>query len=98
MNRKHNPWVSLVALLLLVTLLVTVCVGCGAKEADKLQAAEAEETERFAVEVVDSGPGVFTYILTDKETAVQYLYAGSGYGGGLTVLQPAPAEEVLSHE
>jgi hypothetical protein len=27
MRRKHDPWVALVALLLLVTLLVTVCTG-----------------------------------------------------------------------
>ncbi len=31
-----------------------------------------------------TGPG--TYILVDKETGVNYLYASSGYGGGLTVL------------
>lgn len=31
-----------------------------------------------------SGPG--TYILVDRETGVNYLYASSGYGGGLTVL------------
>ena len=33
MNRKHNPWISLVALLLLVTLLVTICTGCGVTQA-----------------------------------------------------------------
>ena len=27
-----------------------------------------------------------TYILVDKQTGVNYLYAASGYGGGLTVL------------
>ena len=31
-----------------------------------------------------SGPA--TYILVDKETGVNYLYAQSGYAGGLTVL------------
>ena len=31
-----------------------------------------------------SGPS--TCILVDKETGVNYLYASSGYGGGLTVL------------
>ena len=29
MNRKANPWVALVALMLLVTILVCVCAGCG---------------------------------------------------------------------
>ena len=27
-----------------------------------------------------------TYILVDRQTGVNYLYAASGYGGGLTVL------------
>jgi len=31
-----------------------------------------------------SGPS--TCILVDKQTGVNYLYASSGYGGGLTVL------------
>ena len=31
-----------------------------------------------------SGPA--TYVLVDKQTGVNYLYASSGYGGGLTVL------------
>lgn len=87
MKRKHNPWVSLVALLLLVTLLVTVCTGCGVKQ------AEAEETERFTIENMGGIMCAYAYILTDNETGVQYLYVNGGDGGGLIVLQPAPAEE-----
>ena len=30
--------------------------------------------------------------ITDNETGVQYLWIKSGYGGGLTVLQPATEE------
>ena len=90
MKRKHNPWVSLVALLLLVTLLVTVCTSCGVTQ------AEAEEPYRFTVERMYSNR-MDTYIITDKETGVQYLYVSSGYGGGLTVLQPAPAEGDDAH-
>ena len=90
MNRKHNPWVSLVALLLLVTLLVAICTSCGVTQ------AEAEEPDRFTVERTDSNQ-MDTYIITDKETGVQYLYVSSGYGAGLTVLQPAPTEEVSPH-
>ena len=93
MRRKHNPWVSLVALLLLVTLLVAICTGCGVTE------AEAEEPDRFTVtEAEKIGKISFALIITDKETGVQYLYVKNGYGGGLTVLQPAPAEEVLPYE
>lgn len=87
MNRKHNPWVSLVALLLLVTLLVFICTGCG------VLPAEAEEPARFTAEKVDcAGGGLYAYVITDEETGVQYLYIGSSHSAGLTVLQPAPAE------
>lgn len=87
MNRKHNPWVSLVALLLLVTLLVAICTGCGATE------AEAEEPDRLTIERAGADCGADIYIITDNETGVQYLFVDSYYSGGLTVLQPAPAEE-----
>ena len=87
MNRKHNPWISMVALLLLVTLLVTVCTGCGVKQ------AEAEETGRFTIENMGGIMCAYAYILTDNETGVQYLYVNGGEGGGLIVLQPAPSEE-----
>lgn len=87
MNRKHNPWVSLVALLLLVTLLVTVCAGCGVKP------AEAEEPDRFTVESVQHGQGLDFVVITDNETGAQYLLVDMAYGTGLTALQPAPAEE-----
>ena len=30
MNRKANPWLSLVALMLLAVVLVCICAGCGA--------------------------------------------------------------------
>lgn len=85
MNRKHNPWISLVALLLLVALLVTVCTGC--------TEAEAEEHGRFTVESTQREYGVDFLVITDKETGVQYLMADVYNGAGLTVLQPAPAEE-----
>lgn len=91
MKRKHNPWISLVALLLLVTLLVTVCTGCAVTE------AEAEETYRFTVDNSQLGYGINLYVITDNETGAQYLFAESGRGVGLTVLQPAPAEEALRH-
>lgn len=91
MKRKHNPWVSLVALLLLVTLLVTICTGCSAAEAEA--EAEAKESDRFTIENMGGIMCAYAYILTDNETGVQYLYVNGGEGGGLIVLQPAPAEE-----
>lgn len=45
MRRKHNPWVALVALLLLVTLLVAVCTGC--TEAEKVSYNLSQEADNF---------------------------------------------------
>ena len=84
MNRKHNPWASLIALLLLAVVLVLICTGCG----ETVEAAEA--SERFTFETVHtplSCPSAC--IITDTETGVQYLFVRTGYAGGLTVLQPA---------
>lgn len=91
MRRKHNPWVALVALLLLVTLLVTVCTGCGVK------LAETEEPDRFTFEESSRQLGLYAYIITDTETGAQYLLVDTAYGTGLTVLQSAPDEEDDAH-
>ena len=46
-----------------------------------------KKEKRFLVERVKSGSlGIGTYILVDKQTGVNYLYAQSGYSGGLTPL------------
>ena len=48
----------------------------------------AKKENRF-VKVYSAGGGLTgpaTYVLVDRETGVNYLYASSGYGGGLTVL------------
>ena len=37
-----------------------------------------------------------TYILVDKETGVNYLYAAGGYGGGLTVLVDANGQPIVT--
>lgn len=75
MNRKKNPYVSLVAVLLLALILVLTCTGCRA------EAAETKPAPRFSVE--DAGNGC--EIITDTETGVQYLYyfrSYNGYKGG----------------
>lgn len=84
MNRKHNPWVALVALILLATILVMACTGCSAAT------AEAETVPRFTCEQAGRAKGMDLYIITDTETGVQYLLAekyGHGYGIGLTKLE-----------
>ncbi|WP_411841932.1 DUF6440 family protein [Salinicoccus sp. HZC-1] len=47
---------------------------------------EEPEEERFNVEPVKKDQTVLCYIITDKETGVQYLYAWGGSGSGLTPL------------
>ena len=86
MNRKHNPMVSLAALVLLATILVWICAGCGSEQ------APAEETpDRFTSEYITADMDVRIYIITDTETGQQYILAemvGSGNGVGLTPLLP----------
>ena len=48
----------------------------------------AEKNKRF-IKVYSHGGGFSgpaTYILVDKETGVNYLYASGSYGGGITPL------------
>lgn len=87
MNRKHNPWASLVALLLLASLLVAICTSCGVTQ------AEAEDPDRFTFEDEGHNSDLRAYVITDTETGVQYLFVDGYYCGSMTVLQPAPAEE-----
>lgn len=42
--------------------------------------------DRFEIKRVGEKNPIETYILTYKETGVQYLYAWGGAGGGLTPL------------
>ena len=47
-----------------------------------------KKEDRFDVVSTDSNgfSGPATYVLVDKKTGVNYLFAASGYAGGLTVL------------
>lgn len=88
MNRKHNPWVALVALLLLTALLLTI-VGC----TDNTD-VEEPESPRFVVEDMDEIERYYDVcIITDTETGVQYLLVKYGQGVGLTMLEPATEKE-----
>ena len=48
----------------------------------------AEKDKRFMKVYSQSGgfTGPSTYVLVDRETGVNYLYASGGYGGGITPL------------
>lgn len=85
MNRKHNPWVALVALLLSIALVI-LCAGCGvsAEATEPGQptetAAATEPTEatatgsRFKVELAQwSVLAGNLYVITDRHTGAQYL-------------------------
>lgn len=47
MNRKHNPWVSILALVLLAALLVMACTGC--RQADRVSWNVGKEADNFNV-------------------------------------------------
>lgn len=50
---------------------------------------------RFEVKKVGEKNPIETYILTDIETGVQYLYAWGGAGGGLTPLIDKNGEVIV---
>jgi hypothetical protein len=85
--RKHNPWLSLVALLLLALILVLACTGCRVEA----EAAETGPASRYTYEVEHNGFGPSFYTITDTQTGNQYLFVrygnGNGIGGGLTKLE-----------
>ncbi len=56
----------------------------------------AKKEKRFVITKVNSDFSSSTYILIDKETGVNYLYHGSGYGGGLTPLLDSTGKVVVS--
>lgn len=87
MRRKNNPWVALIAALLLALILVSTLTGCGAAEAAE------PESPRFVFELQENNTNLGgSYIITDTETGVQYLYIKVYKSGGLTKLEPAPEE------
>ena len=56
----------------------------------------ARKDNRFIVKKQPSGFTVGTYVLVDKQTGVNYLYAHSGYSGGLTVLVDAMGHPIVT--
>ena len=58
----------------------------------------AKKDDRF-IKVYSHGGGFSkpaTYIWVDRETGVNYLYAASGYSGGLTVLLDKDGKPVIT--
>lgn len=80
MYQKNNPWLSLVALLIMALIIVLNLTGC--------TEASAETPARFTVEYA----GNSCEIITDNETGVQYLFYSYGTthnnrAGGLCKLE-----------
>ena len=71
----------ILAVLLIVTILLS---GCGKKETEETGKTE----ERFVIEYHQTySPGGWLTIIRDTETGKAYLFAQSGYAGGLTILE-----------
>ena len=85
MRRKHNPYVALVALLLLALIVSWICSGCHAEVAAATE--PTEPTYRFAVDNAPTSGTYAAYIITDTETGVQYLFFRNGYCGGICKLE-----------
>lgn len=77
-------------LILLCSLLLSVSlVGCGDPE------SVSNPTIKYGSRFLDINTGKYTCIIIDKETKVQYLYAGYGSAGGLTILVDAEGKPIL---
>ena len=56
----------------------------------------AKKDKRFIIKEQQSGFTVGATVLVDKQTGVNYLYANSGYSGGLTVLVDAMGNPIVT--
>jgi hypothetical protein len=84
MRRKHNPYVTIVALLLLALIVTWICGGCSKEICPAPD--YMIEPGRFTLEdSFKSGP-YKGCVLTDTETGVQYLFIYNGGGFAMTHL------------
>ena len=58
--------------------------------------AKLLKNDRFIIKEKSGGFSIGTYVLVDKQTGVNYLYAYSGYSGGLTVLVDAAGNPIVT--
>ena len=58
--------------------------------------AKEKKDKRFIIKRQEGSFSVGTYVLVDKQTGVNYLYAVSGYSGGLTVLVDALGNPIIT--
>ncbi len=55
-----------------------------------------KKDKRFIVKETQGGFSISQTVFVDKLTGVNYLYVGSGYGGGLTVLVDAMGNPIVT--
>ena len=55
-----------------------------------------KKEKRFIIKEQQGGFTMNTYVLVDAKTGVNYLYAASGYSGGLTVLVDAMGNPIVT--
>jgi len=58
--------------------------------------AKEKKDKRFIIKEQQGGFTIGAYVLVDKQTGVNYLYANSGYSGGLTVLVDAMGNPIVT--
>lgn len=90
MNKRQG-----LIVLLLVALLVSSLCSC----INKVETNQEMYSERFVTEIADNSFGfTTTYIITDKDTGVQYLYVFRGDSGGITPLLNSDGTPMLNKE
>ena len=57
-----------------------------------------QKTDRFVCTEISGGAfdTVRPYVLVDRQTGVNYLFAASGYSGGLTVMLDADGKPIVT--
>ena len=58
--------------------------------------AHPAKDKRFIITEQYGGFTMNQYVLVDKQTGVNYLYAASGYSGGMTVLVDAEGKPIVT--
>ena len=86
MYRKMNPWVSLIALLLLLVIMVFVLTGCSSATVEREGTAQKQEEKTTSMFVVVEEAGLWE-VVYHRETKVMYVVSVSAYNyGNFTLL------------
>ena len=89
-----------IIIILIVAILVIATIGfCGCDDKKSTNYGSIDNDRFVVIQHNDISPSLlgdeYVLVLYDKETKVMYLFAKSGYGGGLTVLVNADGTPML---